>query len=53
MKLCEHQINMLYYTLILIVIQDNSYFNEFFVYYTSYSNFSTSPMGKNSMCTSY
>ena len=33
MKLSEHQINILNYTLILIVIQDKSYFNEFFVYY--------------------
>ena len=33
MKLSEHKINILNYTLILIVIQDKSYFNEFFVYY--------------------
>ena len=42
MKLSVHQINVFNYTLILIVIQDDSYFNEFFVYYTSYSNFSCS-----------
>ena len=41
MKLSVHQINILNYTLILILIQDNSYFNDFFVYYISYSNFST------------
>ena len=31
MKVSEYQINILNYILILIVIQDNSYFNEFFV----------------------
>ena len=43
MKLSEHQINILNYTLFLILIKDNSNFSEFFVYYnnnyTSYSNF--------------
>ena len=41
MKLSAHQINILNYTFILIATQDNSYFDEFFVYYTSYSNFNT------------
>ena len=41
MKLSGHKINMLNYTLILIVIWNNTYFNEFFAHWTSYRHFST------------
>ena len=55
MKLSDHQINILNvkYTLILFVIENKSYFNEFCVYYTSYSNFSTWGGHRSSMWSSF